>query len=154
MKTTEGTPVRRRKNINNSTPYLPYIGETIGEISFRYWENKMKERKRGERNLERKKENLIHKRMNTLVEDEGVLESFLSYCVCELEDKNNHHLPHSLFSTNIYRIPTKKVKPVLRDVVRRGISYILTKKHYPKSEDTNLRNYLESGFLPQKVVGV
>ena len=155
MKTREGTPVRRRKKISKSSPpHHPYQRETIGEISFGYWEDMMRERKKGERNLERRKENLIHKRMNTLVEDEGVLESIVGYCVCELEDKKNHHLPHSLFSTNVYRIPMKKVKPVLRDVVKRGISYVLTKKNYPKSEDTNLRNYLEDGFLPKKMVGV
>ena len=104
--------------------------------------------------MDRQKENLIRKKMNTLAQDEGVLENFLSYCLVELEDRRNHHLPHKLFTTNLYRQPSKKTTPVIREVVKRGLNYILTQKHYSKTEDTNLRNYLEDGFIPQKMVGV
>jgi len=101
--------------------------------------------------MDRQKTSLIKKKLNDFQQDEGFLENFLSYCLVELENKETHSLPHKLFTTNLYRQPTKKVSPVIKDVVRRGIGYCLSVKKYSKTEDTNLRNYIQDGFLSSKM---
>ena len=101
--------------------------------------------------MDRQKTSLIKKKLNDFQQDEGFLENFLSYCLVELENKDNHHLPHKLFTTNLYRQPYDKVSPVIKEVVRRGIGYCLSVKKYSKTEDTNLRNYIQDGFLSSKM---
>ena len=104
--------------------------------------------------MDRQKTSLIKRKMTDLQIEEGFLENFLTYCLVELENKDNHSLPHKLFTTNLYRQPYKKVSPVINDVVKRGLGYCLSVKKYSKTEDTNLRNYVENGFLPSKMVGL
>ena len=101
--------------------------------------------------MDRQKTSLIKKKLNDFQQDEGFLENFLSFCLVELENKENHSLPHKLFTTNLYRQPYDKVSPVIKEVVRRGIGYCLSVKKYSKTEDTNLRNYIQDGFLSSKM---
>ena len=104
--------------------------------------------------MDRQKTSLIKKKMNDLQIEEGFLENFLTYCLIELENKDTHSLPHKLFTTNLYRQPYKRVCPVIKDVVRRGVGYCLSVKNYSKTEDTNLRNYVENGYLKSKTMGL
>ena len=99
----------------------------------------------------RLRKNLLNKKMNEISDVGGLLTDLVTFCLVELESRDSHSLPHRLFSTNLYRLPLSTTKPVLNDVVKRGLRHCLSRKSYPDSIDTNLRSYLEHGYLPSKV---
>jgi hypothetical protein len=101
--------------------------------------------------MNRTRRNLLAKKMAEISDDDGLLTDLVTFCLIELENRDNHSLPHRLFSTNLYRLPLSTTKPVLNDVIKRGLRHCLSRKAYPDTIDTNLRSYLEHGYLPMKV---
>ncbi len=102
--------------------------------------------------MNRKRNELINRRMNEIKNEDTFFENLVSFCLLELDNRDHHPLPHRNFTTNMYRQSKTKVRHVLKDVVNRGLNYCLSVKKYKDTEDTNIRNYVEQGYLPSKVV--
>ena len=107
-----------------------------------------------DRSFDRSKKTAIAKKLNAIAEDGTFFEDFLAFAVCQLEEKNTSGLEYHKFSTSLYRKPLKVVKPILADVVRRSLRHCLARRSYKESIDTNMRNFVEQGYLPNQLAGV
>ena len=101
----------------------------------------------------KKRNDLINRRMNEIKNEDTFFENLVSFCLLELDNRDHHPLPHRNFTTNMYRQSGTKVRNVMKDVVNRGLNYTLSIKKYKEPEDTNIRNYIEKGYLPSKWYG-
>lgn len=102
--------------------------------------------------MNRKRNEMINKKMNEIKNEDDFFTNLVSFCLLELDNRNNHPLPHRNFTTNLYRQSNKKVRHVMKDVVSRGLNYCLSVKNYQDQNDTNIRNYVEQGYLPSKMM--
>ena len=107
-----------------------------------------------DKSFDRSKRTAIAKKLNAIAEDGTFFEDFLAFAVCQLEEKNTSGLEYHKFSTSLYRKPLKEVKPILADVVRRSLRHCLARRSYKASNCTNMRNFVEQGYLPNQLAGV
>jgi hypothetical protein len=103
---------------------------------------------------DRSKQAAIAKKLNQISEEGIFFEDFLLFAVVQLEDRGSSGLEYHKFTTSLYRRPLKHVKPVLADVVRRSLRHCLARRSYKESIDTNLRNFVEQGYLAGKLGGL
>jgi hypothetical protein len=79
------------------------------------------------------------------LDDTGV-ENFSSICS---PAKQLEQLLYRLF-----RKLLKEVKPILADVDRRSLRHCLVRRAYKESIGTNMRNFVEQGYLPRQLAGL
>ena len=103
---------------------------------------------------DRSKQAAIAKKLNQVSEEGSFFEDFLLFAVIQLEDRGSSGLEYHKFSTSLYRRPLKEIKPVLADVVRRSLRHCLARRKYKESIDTNLRNFVEQGYLAGRLGGL
>ena len=103
---------------------------------------------------DRSKQAAIARKLNQISEEGSFFEDFLLFAVVQLEDRGSSGLDYHKFTTSLYRRPLKEVKPVLADVVRRSLRHCLARRKYCESIDTNLRNFVEQGYLSGQLAGI
>ena len=103
---------------------------------------------------DRSKQAAIAKKLNQISEEGTFFEDFLLFAVIQLENRGSSGLEYHKFTTSLYRRPLKEIKPVLTDVVRRSLRHCLTRRSYKESIDTNLRNFVEQGYLSGQLAGI
>jgi hypothetical protein len=103
---------------------------------------------------DRSKQAAIARKLNTISEDGSFFEDFLAFAIVQLENRGSSGLEYHKFTTSLYRRPLKEVKPVLADVVRRSLRHCLARHSYSRSIDTNLRNFVEQGYLSGQLAGI
>jgi hypothetical protein len=103
---------------------------------------------------DRSKQAAIAKKLHQISEEGSFFEDFLLFAVVQLEDRGSSGLEYHKFSTSLYRRPLKEIQPVLADVVRRSLRHCLSRRNYRMSIDTNLRNFVEQGYLSGQLAGI
>jgi hypothetical protein len=105
-------------------------------------------------NRDRSKQAAIARKLHQVSENGSFFEDFLLFAVIQLENRGSSGLEYHKFTTSFYRRPLKETKPVLADVVRRSLRHCLARRKYKESIDTNLRNFVEQGYLSGQLVGI